>query len=268
MGGRAAQSGCVAPPSGLIQSADRALRVLEVVGSAPEGLTAREIAGRLGLALPTTYHLLATLVHAGYVVHLAEERRYVLGFMVRALDAALRRQVALVPAVGAALRRAHRAADAPVYLALFRDRQIVIADVADSPQRPRVAQLDVGLHEAPHATAFGKVMLAALDDPAREAELDRRGLPAMTRASVTSRARLEAQLAEVRRRGVAVEVEEFIPRLACVATPVRDTAGAVVGAVSASVSAADFDRQRASLERAVRHGARQVTVAMGRQRRG
>lgn len=159
-------------------------------------------------------------------------------------------------------------ADAPVYLALFRDRQIVIADVADSPQRPRVAQLDVGLHEAPHATAFGKVMLAALDDPAREAELDRRGQPAMTRASVTSRARLEAQLADVRRRGVAVEVEEFIPRLACVATPVRDTAGAVVGAVSASVSAADFDRQRASLERAVRHGARQVTVAMGRQRRG
>ena len=253
-------------PSGLIQSADRALRVLEAVGSAPNGLTAREIAAKLGLAIPTTYHLLATLVHAGYVVHVAEERRYVLGFMVRALDAALRRQVSLVPAVGVALQHAHRAADAPVYLALFRDREIVVADVVDSPRRPRVAQLDVGLHEAPHATAFGKVMLAALDAQVRAAELERRGLPALTRRSVTDRRRLEAQLADVRRSGVAVEVDEFIPKLACVATPVRDAGGTVVGAVSASVSSAEFDRRRPALEHAVRHSAGRVTAALARGR--
>jgi DNA-binding IclR family transcriptional regulator len=256
-----------AVPTGMIQSADRALRVLEAVGSAPAGLTARQVADRLGFALPTTYHLLATLVHAGYVVHLADQHRYALGFMVRALDAALRRQVALVPAVGTALRQAHQAADAPIYLALFRDREIVIADVVDSPRRPRVHQLDVGLHESPHATAFGKVMLAALDKQVRDAELARRGLPALTRSSVTDARRLDEQLAKVRREGLAVEVDEFIPKLACVASPVRRADGLVIGAVSASVPSAEFPRRRARLERAVRHGAGQVTRVMARSRR-
>jgi DNA-binding IclR family transcriptional regulator len=250
-------------PSGRIQSADRALRILEAVGSKPEGLTAREIADRLDLALPTTYHLLSTLVHAGYVVHLADERRYALGFMVRALDAALRRQVAFVPAVGAALRRTHRAADAPVYLALFRDQRIAIADVADSPRRRRATQLDVGLHETPHATAFGKVMLASLDPKERARVLESHGLQALTRASVTNRRQLDEQLDDVARVGVAVEVDEFMPRLACVATPIRTSTGEVIGAVSASVSSAEFTHRRRALEHAVRNGAREISTAMG-----
>lgn len=241
--------------------------MLEAVGSTPDGLTARQISQQLGIALPTTYHLLATLVHAGYVVHLPDERRYALGFMVRALGAALGRQMVLVPAVGAALRRLHRAADAPVYLALFRNREVLIADVADSPARPRVSQLDVGLHETPHTTAFGKVLLATLDHDARAERLDTQGVPALTRDSITSRSRLDEQLAGVRRDGVAVEVNEFMPKLACVAAPVRAESGDVLGAVSVSISSSEFGSRRRGLENAVRHGAQQVGAAMRRQAR-
>lgn len=258
------QRSASSPPAGIIQSAERALRVLEAVGSERDGLTARQVSQRLGLALPTTYHLLATLVHAGYVVHLPDQRRYALGFMVRALDGALRRQMVLVPAVSTALRQVHRSADAPVYLALFRNHEVLIADVADSPTRPRVRQLDVGLHETPHATAFGKVLLATLDDRARTDQLEQLGLPAITRDSVTNRRRLDGQLAAVRRDGIAVEVDEFMPRLACVAAPVRSESGAVVGAVSASISSSEFSRRRRTLEGAVRHGAHQVSRAMRR----
>ncbi|NEE03315.1 IclR family transcriptional regulator [Phytoactinopolyspora halotolerans] len=247
-------------PSGLIQSADRALRVLEAVGEVEEGVTARQVAERLNIALATTYHLLSTLVHAGYVVHLADERRYVLGYKVYDLEAGLRRQLRVTPATRRVLRDIHRAADAPVYLALFRDREVAIADVADSPERPRVAQLDVGLHEVPHVTAFGKIMLAAMEADVRHALIEELGLPAVTRRSATSVAELDRELDGVRRHRLAVEIDEFMPRLACMAVPVCDPIGRVRGAVSVSVPSADLGPRRRAMEAAVRLGAGQLSA--------
>lgn len=50
-----------------IQSAQRALSILECIGHSPTGITAKEIAAQLNLALATVYHLLATLRTEGYV---------------------------------------------------------------------------------------------------------------------------------------------------------------------------------------------------------
>lgn len=243
----------------MIQSADRALRVLEAVAAAAEGVTARDVAKQLGIAVPTTYHLLTTLVHAGYVVHLADEKRYVLGYKVHVLEAGWRRQLNVTPATKHVLWEAHRAADAPVYLALFRDHEAVIADVADSPRRPRVRQLDVGLHEVPHVTAFGKVMLASLDVADRRELIERMGLPAVTPRSATGMAELDAQLTRVREGGLAVEVDEFMPHLACIAAPVSDRIGRVCGAVSVSVPSAEFGHRRKAAEAVVRRSARQLS---------
>nr|WP_174257639.1 IclR family transcriptional regulator [Phytoactinopolyspora alkaliphila] len=242
----------------MIQSADRALRVLEAVGSAPDGVSARDVAQRLDLALATTYHLLSTLTHAGYVVHLPEQRRYVLGYKIHALDAGLRRQLKVTAATRRVLADVHRLVDAPVYLALFRDREVVIADVADSARRPRVRQLDVGLSEAPHVTAFGKVMLASMDPGARRELIEQRGLPALTSRSATRLDTLDAQLEQVRQTRLAVEIDEFIPKLSCMAAPVSDAAGRVRGAVSVSVSTTEFGPRRRAIEAAVRLGAGQL----------
>ena len=54
----------------LVQSVQRALRILEVIADNPDGITAKAIARRLELALSTTYHMLHTLVAEGYVVRL------------------------------------------------------------------------------------------------------------------------------------------------------------------------------------------------------
>jgi DNA-binding IclR family transcriptional regulator len=76
-------------PSDLVGSVQRALRVLEIVASHPDGLTPKAVARRLGMALSTTYSLLNTLAAEGYVVRLEGGRGYVLGDQVRVLSRSL-----------------------------------------------------------------------------------------------------------------------------------------------------------------------------------
>nr|WP_275402505.1 IclR family transcriptional regulator [Streptomyces sp. SID13031] len=252
----------VQPVSGTVQSVSRALRAMEFVAASKDGVTAKEIAAHLELALPSAYHLLATLTESGYLVHLAQDHRYGLGYRVRLLEQGLERQLEVPPLIAAAVRRLHLEADAAAYYAVYREVDVVIAHVVDSERRPRVQLLDIGFHEATHATAFGKVMLAAMTGEDRNAYLDRVGLRQCTTNTMTDRRQLETHLEQVRRSGVALEIGEFQDGLSCLAAPVRSSAGAVLASVAISLPSADFATRRWDLERAVRRGALVATRAV------
>ncbi|MFC5267874.1 IclR family transcriptional regulator [Kribbella qitaiheensis] len=257
-----AVNGSSAPVSGTVQSVSRALRAMEFVAASRDGVTAKEIAAHLDLALPSAYHLLATLTESGYLVHLAQDHRYGLGYRVRLLEQGLERQLEVPALIASAVRRLHLEADAAAYYAVYREVNVVVAHVVDSERRPRVQVLDIGFHEATHATAFGKVMLAAMSPEERDAYLDRVGLRRCTANTMTDRSLLEAHLDKVRRSGVALEIGEFQDGLSCLAAPVRSSAGAVLASVAISLPSADFATRRWDLERAVRRGALVATRAV------
>ncbi|WP_308283233.1 IclR family transcriptional regulator [Pseudonocardia nigra] len=258
-----------ARPTGILQSVGRALLVLETVAEYRDGVSAKEVAQRLGLTLPTTYHLLSTLIDNGYVVHLHRERRYGLGYRVRLLDQALHRQLAVPADVAVVVRALHERADAAAYYAVYRNDEIVLAHVEDSARRPRIQLLDVGFHRAAHATAFGKVMLAAMEPAVRAQYLAETGLPPITPQTITDADVLESQLAHTREVSIAMELEEFHSGIACLASPVRAAGGVVAAAVAISLPAAEFLTRRWDVERAVRQSATTLSRTLqGRPTRG
>jgi DNA-binding IclR family transcriptional regulator len=245
--------------AGLVGSVQRAMRVLETVAAAGDGITAKAVARRTGFKLPTTYHLLHTLVHEGYLVRLENARGYGLGYKIAELHRLLAGAMDLTPGVTDLLRAVHERAGAAAYYAVIRDGELVVAEVADSPRAPRAQPLTLGFHEAPHATAFGKVLMAAMPPADLRTYLGGTGLQRLTAYTLTRLPALEAELDEVRRHGVAQEVEEFIPHLACVGAPVRDATGAVLAALALSVPAGSFPDRRRELVRTVRQGAARIS---------
>lgn len=243
------------------RSADRALLLLQEIGASRAGTTAGELAARCGLSLATVYRLLAALDRRGYIAR-GGDATYVLGPAVDALGRAVRSQLVVTPEVREVLDGMRDAARAPAYLTVFRGDDIAVAHVADSPEHPRIRQLHVGFAEAAHVTAFGKIMLAARDDEGVRRYLERHGAPAVSRHSVTSAAALREQLDDVRALQIATEVEEYMPRLACIAAPVRARSGRTVGAVSLSLSADDFASRAHEVERIVRRGAWHVSSSL------
>ena len=236
----------------------KALSIVEFVAER-DGASAREIAAGIGIPLSTAYRLAHILVAADYLVHLKEERRFALGIKLRILSQSVDRQFGLSPEIRAEVGMLHRQVGAAAYFAQYRGSEVVVAHVADSPECPRVTPLDVGLHEATHATAFGKVLLAGMLPEQRDHYLSDHPMRRLTPATMTGRAALENDLAIANRTGVAWEYEEFMPDLICVAAGVRGGNGLILGSVALSGPAARMRRSAPACEEAVRRTAARVS---------
>ncbi|WP_255197720.1 IclR family transcriptional regulator [Halorarius litoreus] len=85
-----------------------------------------------------------------------------------------------------------------------------------------------------HCTALGKAILAHLPEERVHAILDEHGLPQMTENTITDREALFAELEDVRDHGTAVDNEEILQGLRCIAAPLHGNDGTLYGAISVS----------------------------------
>jgi DNA-binding IclR family transcriptional regulator len=92
-----------------------------------------------------------------------------------------------------------------------------------------------------HNTAVGKAILAFLPEVRVDEILDRHGLPQQTDRTITTREDLEERLERVRENGYALDREERLTGLTCVAAPIRSDDGGVVGSISVSGPASRLD---------------------------
>lgn len=245
-----------------LASVQKAFALLDVVAAHNRGMAAKEIAAALQMPLPTVYRLLKTLTVSGHLVHLRDEGLYALGYKLHALDSSLRRQVGTPPSVARLIRELHMRADAAAYYAVHRGEDIVVAHVVESATRPRITPMGFGFNNGAHATAFGKVLLAAMDAERCSAYLEKHGMPGMSAATICDPQSFAIELDSVRETGIAIEQEEFIRGASCMAAPVTTPGGQVIGSVAVSMSPADFHANRQEVSVLLRDVASRVSRAL------
>ncbi len=211
----------------LINSVVRALNLLDVVAAEPGPVTAKRIARLSGLPLPTTYHLLRTLLHEGYLDRV--EGGYVIGERVSTLA---RRRADPGPGgrTHRVLRALHDELGAAAYLSVLDGGRIRLVDVADSPEHPRT-DMWVGFEDAAHATALGKAVLAALPGDSRRDYLASHPLVDLTPNTHTSDRVLLDELEHS--PDLTHDIEEYAVGTSCLAVPVP--ARSMTAAVAISV---------------------------------
>ncbi|MGP8297995.1 IclR family transcriptional regulator [Streptomyces inhibens] len=229
----------------LIASVQRAFRLLEVVGAHEGGAPAKQLAREAGLPLATTYHLLRTLVHDGYLRKL-DDGGFVMGDKLYALHTGSRGQAQLtrIRPVLTALRDELSAA---AYLTFYEEGEIRVAEIVDGPRAPRV-DLWVGFEDAGHATALGKCVLRELDDDSRDDYLSRHPLADLTPRTITHRSELLRRLASSPAAPAVMDLEEYALGTVCVAVPVHS--GHTLGSLGVSLRAdrlSQVDQVRARL---------------------
>ncbi|MBS1881333.1 MAG: IclR family transcriptional regulator [Actinobacteria bacterium] len=228
-----------------IQSVSRSCRLLLWLASRPHGATAKEAAFATTLALPTTYHLLNTLVDEGLLTK-DPRRRYTLGRSTALLAQAYLRGSAVPDALVSALRRLADRTEETAYLADWGEHDIRVLASVEGRNILRVAEVAAGPYDAAHARANGKVLLAFTWPEVKDAYLDRHLLERRTERTICDRAELERELATIRDRGYAIDREEFSPGVTCLAAPILED-GSLIAALGVSVPSDRFATAQAFL---------------------
>lgn len=218
-------------PQTLIGSVQRALRLLEAVASHDDGAPAKQLAREAGVALPTAYHLLRTLTHEGYLRK--EQGVFLFDEAAERLSSAAAQQNrrGMITDV---LQHWRDTVGVPVYFAVYREGEIEIIAVADTPANPAVEEW-ADFRETGHAHAIGQCLLSQLGEQARQDHLDRYPTRAITPYSVRDDRALLRKLGELGRMEPLVEWQEYALGTACAAFPV--TIGSTAATVAVSLPA-------------------------------
>lgn len=213
----------------MIQSVDRAARILKALATGPGRLGVSELSARLGLAKGTVHGLLRTLHDHGLVEQHADSDKYQLGpallqLSSRYLDVNELRSRSLAWSE----LLAQQSAEA-VRVGAPHGAWILVVHHVFRPDAS-LQILEVGAQLPLHATALGKAVLAYLTDEAR-AELLPEDLTRLTGQTLVTAAALAEDLEAVRSRGYAVEHEEAVVGEAGIAAPIFDRHGDTIGAI-------------------------------------
>ena len=224
-----------------VESLARGLDVLRAFDESHRAMSLADVASATRLARPTARRLLLTLEELGYVRSC--DGTYALTPKVITLGTAYAASLGLWEVARPhleALVAQTRESSSMTQL----DGSDIIYVARVSVPKIIALRVDIGtLFPAP-VTSQGKVLLAALSLE----ELDR-VLAQPSRSGVTpphslidpaaTRARLEAELTQVRARGWALADEELAPGVRSIAVPVRDGTGTVRAAMNVTVHAAE-----------------------------
>ena len=120
-----------------------------------------------------------------------------------------------------------------VNLGVLEDAQVVYIEVLQSPSALRIAAIPGELNPV-HCTALGKAMLAFVTEKEVHVILDQNPLIRRTPKTITQKKHFLEHLASVRERGVALDMEENLTGVVCVAAPVFDQAGHAIAGLSIS----------------------------------
>ncbi|MFG3012072.1 IclR family transcriptional regulator [Streptomyces cinerochromogenes] len=225
-----------ASTSTLIGSVQRAMRLLETVAVHTYGAPAKQLARETGLALPTAYHLLRTLVHEGYLRR--EKGLFFLGDAAERLGRSGARQKRR-STVADTLAHWRDSIGVPVYYAMYRDGEIEVMCVSESRQAPAVEEW-ADFRETGHAHAIGQCLLSQLDEDARRDHLARYPVRPLTPYTVRDNDALLRRLARTRRMEPVVERQEYAVGTVCAAVPI--TVGTTAASIAISLPAHQADR--------------------------
>jgi DNA-binding IclR family transcriptional regulator len=210
-----------------IQSLARGLKILDLLGQSPDGVSITELAEILAVDKGSASRLMSTLARYNYVEKDEVSRRYHLGSQVVSLSRSVLTRLPMREAAKPFLRQMMERTGECAHLAVPAQGKVMYIDQVESPLTLRV-NAQVGTMNPLHCTALGKVLLA-FGDQDFPAELE-----SFTPHTITDPEILRQQLGEVHRLGYAIDDEEYDIGVRCIAVPVIDFRGKAVGAIGIS----------------------------------
>lgn len=208
----------------------KGLAILEAIAREP-GLGFTGIQERLGIPKSSTHHLISTMCALGLI----KQRPlggYGLGLKLFELAGIANESNDLLREAMPLLREFAQRVQLTCHLGVFEQGEAVYLARVEGA-RDIVVRSHVGQRFPVNCSALGKSLIAWLAPEALDVVIANLAFEKRMPKTVTNATDFRLQLADVRRRGWALDDEEQAPNCRCIAAPIRDRDGVVVAAISA-----------------------------------
>jgi DNA-binding IclR family transcriptional regulator len=248
----------------LATAVERALNILEAAANRRDGMSNSEISHKLGIPKSSASYILRALDRRGYLRRDAETGRYRLGLKVLSLGGDARANLDLAESALPFMRALQDRIHLTIHLAVLDQGEAVYIEKVEAPGFFKVNTW-VGRRMYLHSTSVGKCLLAWLPKPEVEALLRQQGMKKRTPKTISTVAKLVADLERVREQGHSLDDEENSLGARCVGAPVFDAAGNVTAALGISGTLTQMDEaSMAKIVEALKETARRISRQLSR----
>lgn len=209
----------------------RLFELLEVLVREARPLTLSELVRASGWPKPTVHRMLVQLEAGELLQREPDGRRYALAPRLLRLSEAALAGSTQQGVRHAVLRQLVADVGESCNYTALSGAEVVYLDRIESAF-PLQLNLRPGTRVPVHCSASGKLLLAHLPAAQRKALLETVPLTRYTSTTLSSQAALDAEFKHIRKDGYAVDAEEFVEGLVCVAVPVRGPDGHLRSAVA------------------------------------
>lgn len=238
-----------------LQSAERTLRVLEVLAEHP-GARLSELAKAAGLPMATAHRIARMLGDRGYIQRDGPGGAYRLTAKMVQVGGMGYAQPGLLDMARPALTQLRDATGETADLAVLCEGRAVIVATAQASDRFRVCSA-LGASEHLHCSAIGKALAAVQDPPIVPQQLK-----AFTPNTITKKSLLLKEFEHIRDSRLAFDREECAIGVWCIAAPVSGRNGKCVAAIGISGPSSRLAARERAAAKAVAAAAEQVTAAL------
>lgn len=232
--------------SNLIQSVDRALKILECFSRRENELGVTEIANKLDLHKSTTFGILSTLENKGYLNQNPENGKYKLGLKLFELGKLVEYGMDLRTSSLPYLKKLVDKYGETAHLAMRDGNQVIYIDKVEGERGIKMSS-QVGKRAYMYCTGVGKAILAFMPEKYMEETMKNIEFYSFTPNTIMNATDLKKELRKIRERKYCIDNEEIEVGLRCVAAPIMDYNGEAIGSVSVSGPTSRMDKKKIDL---------------------
>lgn len=243
-------------------SVDRALQLLEAIAINKGGITLAELAKELQLPKSTAHRLLETLKSRNYIEFEPGSEKYSIGLKAVEVGVSGLTNLGVVDVAVHYLWDLALTTGETSFLGVFNEGEIVYLYKTEGTQSIRTtAQL--GSRKPVHCTALGKAILSSYSLEEVDRILETKGMERFTEHTITDRQKFHEELSKTRIQGYAVDDEEIEVGLTCLAVPVFNYTGRVIGAISIAGPTLRMVQNRGAFTEKLMETALQISRRLG-----
>lgn len=211
----------------LVQSVDRALRIIEFLAENPTGAGITEISKSLGLSKGTVHRLISTLKERDFAYQSSNTELYRLSYKILYLYNCISNNIDMFKVSRPIIRKFADKVDATVHLATLDEKRsnIVYIDRIEpmNSQKPFVMSSRVGKKAPCYCTAAGKMLLSQYSDDEIRDIMKGEKYKTYTDKTIKNIDEFLEEIHKVRKQGYALDENEYDHGIICISIPIYNS---------------------------------------------